>query len=68
MECLWCLFGYRQQDGYCHQQNPAVFYVCHRTYDGFTDYHLYGAGILEKCEKVYLGSKAESLVLFVNGE
>jgi hypothetical protein len=68
MECLRRLFSHWQQDGYCHQQDPAVFYVCFYTYDGLPYYYLYGAGFLEKYAEVYLGSKAESLVLFVNGQ
>ncbi len=55
MECLWCLFRYWQQDGYRHQQDPAILYVHLHPYDGFPDHHLHGAGILEKYAQVYLG-------------
>lgn len=65
MECFWRLFGHRQPDGHCNQQDPAIFYVCFYSYDGVTNYHLYGAGFLAQYAKVYLGSEEESLVLFV---
>ena len=68
MECLWCLFGHWQPDGNICQQDPAIFYVHFHSYDGFPDYYLHGAGFLEKYAKVYVGSKAESVVLFVNDE
>lgn len=63
MECLWCLLGHWQQDGYRHDQNPPVFYVCLFAYNGLTHYHLYGAGFLAQYAKVYPGLKEKSLVL-----
>jgi hypothetical protein len=36
--------------------------------DGLPYYHLHGLGFLEKYAEVYLGGKAESMVLFVNSE
>jgi hypothetical protein len=63
MECLWRLFGHWQPHGYCHQQNPPVFYLHFPAYDGFTGYHLPGAGFLEKYEEIYLGGEEEPLVL-----
>lgn len=68
MECIWRLFSHRQPDGYCHQQDPAVFYVRLCTHDGFPDHYLHGAGLLEKYAEVYVGREAKSLVLFVNGQ
>ncbi len=69
MECLWRLFSYWQPDGYCYEQNPAVFYVCFHPYDGLPDYHLHGAGFLAQYAEVYVGSEKKSVVLFVvNGE
>ena len=68
MECLWRLYCHWQPDGHCYQQDPAIFYVRLHSYDGLSNYHLHGACFLEKYAKVYLGSEAESVVLFVNGE
>ena len=65
MECLWRLFSHRQPDGDCYQQNPPVFYVHFVTDNGLADYHLHGAGFLEKYAEVYLGGEEKSVVLFV---
>lgn len=65
MECLWRLFSHWQPDGYCHQQDPAIFYVHIDPYDGIPHYHLYGACFLEKYAPVYLGCQKKSLVSFV---
>ena len=63
MECLWCLFGHWQPVGHLCQQNPPILYVHFPAYDGLPDYHLHGAGVLEKYAEVYLGSEEESVVL-----
>lgn len=55
MECFRRLFCHWQPDGYCHEPYPAILYVRFHTYDGLTYYSLYGAGFLEKYEKIYLG-------------
>ena len=43
--------------------DPAVFYLCFNTYDGFSYYYLPGACFLEKYEEVYMGGEKKSLVL-----
>ena len=69
VECFWRLFGHWQSYGYCHQPDPAIFYVCFHPDNGLSYYHLYGIGFLEKYPEIYLGGEKESLVLFVvNGE
>jgi hypothetical protein len=68
MECLWRLFGHWQPHGNRHQQNPPVFYLYFPAYVGFTDYHLPGAGFLEKYEEIYLGSEEKPLVLSLGGK
>lgn len=68
MECLWRLFSHRQPDGYCCQQDPAVFYVRFHPDNGLPYHPLYGAGLLEKYAEVYVGREEKSLVLFVNGQ
>lgn len=65
MECFWCLFRHWKPDGHCYQQHPEIFYVHLSTDDGIPDYYLYGAGILEKYEKIYLGGEEKSMVLFI---
>jgi hypothetical protein len=65
MECLWRLFRHWQQNGYRHQQDQTVLYVHFSSYNGFSYYYLYGAGFLAQYAEVYLGSEAESVVLFV---
>lgn len=65
MECLWRLFRHWRPDGNCDQQDPAVFYVCNPSYDGFSHHSLYGAGFLEKYPEVYESREAKSLVLFI---
>lgn len=57
MECLWRLFSHWQPDGYCHQQDPAIFYVHLHPHHGLADHHLHGAGLLEKYAEVYLGGQ-----------
>ena len=68
MECFWRLCSHWQPHGYCYQQDPAVFHVHFYPYDGLPHYHLHDISFLEKYEEIYLGRKAESLVLFVNNE
>ena len=68
MECFWRLYRHWQPYGYCHQQDPAVFYVHFPAYAGLAHYYLYGTGFLEKYAEVYLGGEAESLVLFVKNK
>lgn len=63
MECLWRLFGHRQQAGYCHQQDKAVFHVRLYPYTGITHHHLHDTCLLEKRPQIHLGGKKESLVL-----
>jgi len=65
MECVWRLYGHRQPARYCHQQDPAVFYVCVDPYDGLTYYHLHGAGLFPECAEICDGGEAESVVLFI---
>lgn len=66
MECLWRLFGHRQQDGDCHQQDPAVFYLYFLPDHGLSHYHLPGAGFLEEYAEVYVGRQTQPLVLPVS--
>lgn len=69
MECLWRLHSHWEPAGDCHQQDPAVFYVCFHPDDGLSYYYLHDPGFLEKYTEVYLGSEEESLVLsIVNGQ
>jgi hypothetical protein len=68
VECFWRLHSHWQPNGYCNQQDPAIFYVRIYTDDGFPDHYLYDTGFLEKYQEIYLGSEEESVVLFVNGE
>lgn len=65
MECLWGMQRHWQPDGYCHQQDPAIFYIHLPAHDGLPDYPVHGARFLEKYAEVYLGGEAESLVLFI---
>lgn len=65
MECFWRLYGHWQPAGHCHQQDPAVFYVCVDIDDGLTYYHLHGAGLFPECAEICDGGEAESLVLFI---
>lgn len=65
MECLWRMYCYRRPAGYCNQQDPPVFYLRINPCHGFTDYYIPGAGFLEKYPEIYLGSKEESVVLFI---
>ena len=66
MECFWRLCSYRQPDGHCNGQNPAIFYVCLHPNNGLSYHYLYGTCILEKYASVHMGGEEESLVLFVN--
>jgi len=66
MECFWRLFSHWQPDGHCYQQNPAVFYLHFPAHHGLPDYPLPGIGFLAESPEIYLGGKAESLVLFVS--
>ena len=66
MERLWRLYCHRPKAGHCNQQDPAVFYLCLNTYDGFACYHLPGACFLEKHQEVYMGGEEKPMVLFVN--
>jgi hypothetical protein len=63
MECLWCLYCYWQPHGHCYQPHPPIFYVRLITHSRFSHYHLYGTGLLEKYEEVYMGREAEPVVL-----
>ena len=65
MECLWRLHCNRSEAGDLNQQDPPVFYLHLYSYDGLAGYHLYGAGFLEKYEKIYLGGEEKPLVLFM---
>jgi len=65
MERLWRLYRYRRQAGDRHQQDPAVFYLCFNTYNGFACYHLPRACFLEKYKKIYMGREKKPMVLFV---
>lgn len=65
MECLWCLFGHRRQDGNCDHPDQAVFYLCLSSHDGFSYYYLYGTGIPEEYPEVCNGGEEKSLVLFI---
>ena len=66
MERLWGLYCHRRQAWHCNQQDPAVFYLCFNTYDGFACYYLPGAGFLAEYEEIYLGSETKSVVLFMS--
>ena len=66
MERLWRMYCHRRQVGDCNQQDPPVFYLCFDTYNGFACYYLPGAGFLAEYEEIYLGSQAESVVLFIS--
>ena len=63
MECLWCLFGHRQQDGYCDKPYPPVFYLCLHPYDGVPYYSLYDTRFLAEYAEIYLGGEEKPLVL-----
>jgi len=63
MECLWRLFGHRQQVRYCNQQDQAVFHVHFYPDPGITHHHLHDTCLLEKRPQIHLGGKKESLVL-----
>ena len=65
MECFWSLHRNRRQAGDRDQQDPPVFYLYFDTNDGFTSYYLPGTGFLAEYEKIYLGGKKKSLVLFI---
>lgn len=65
MECLWGMYGHRQPDGYCYQQDPAILPLHFPADHGLAHHHLHGPGLLEKYAQVYLGSQTKSLVLFV---
>jgi hypothetical protein len=65
MERIWRLYGYRRQVRNFNQQNPPVFHLCIYSYYGLACYYLYGAGILEEYQEVYLGGEEKSLVLFI---
>ena len=65
MERLWRVHRYRSKAGDINQQDPPVLYLHINPYNGFAGYNLYGACILEKYEKIYLGGEEKSLVLFV---
>ena len=69
MERLWRLYSHRFPFRDRHQQDPSVFYVHFAAYAGFSYHYLYGIGLLEKYEEIYLGGEEKSVVLFVvNGE
>lgn len=63
MECFWRLYRHREQDGHCHFQDQAVFYVYFPAHNGFTHYYLYDPGLLEEYAEVYLVGQTQPLVL-----
>ena len=65
MECLWRLFCHWLKDGYCDQQDQAVFYVRLTPDNGFANYSLYDPGILAKYSQVHGCCKKKPLVLFI---
>lgn len=65
MECFWRVYGHWEPAGYCHQQDPAVFYVCVHPDDGLSYYHLHGAGLFPECAEICDGGEAESVVLSI---
>lgn len=65
MECVWRLLRNRQQDGYCHEQDPSVFYLHIIAHHGFTDHYLYGPCLLAQPAQVYHSGQKKSVVLSV---
>lgn len=63
MERFWRLLRYRQQDGNCHQQDQAVFYVCIHPYSRLANHYLHGACVLAQYAAIYQRSPAKPLVL-----
>ncbi len=60
MYCYW------QPYGHCHFKNPHLVYVPVVYYPGFADRGVYGAGLLDEHEKIYIGCQAQSIMVFMN--